>query len=204
MTILSPWLGWEGVAVLASLAYVYFAAQKSIWCWPAAFISTAIYTVLFFEVSLLMDSTLQVYYLIMAIYGWYHWRKASKSQNSTDKKEMPIRTWGWKNHFVALAVLALISLGLGHFMATSTHADFAYIDSATTVFAVFGTWLVAQRILEHWIYWIVIDLISIYIYIEKGLYPTAVLFVLMTLMACWGYMKWLKTMPPASRPASVH
>ena len=68
-----PWL--ELVAMLLALAYVILAAKGSLWCWPAAFISTALYTVIFYDVLLLMDSALNVYYLVMAVYGYWIWQK---------------------------------------------------------------------------------------------------------------------------------
>jgi len=184
-----PWL--ELIAMLLSLAYVILAAKGSLWCWPAAFISTALYTVIFYDVLLLMDSALNGYYLLMAVYGYWQWSKHSNSRQA-DNAEIAIVSWDISWHIKICTGLALLAVGLGYLMANYTEAHFPYLDTFTTVFAVFATYLVANKVLENWLYWIVIDLVSIYLYIEKGLIPTTVLFVIFVIVACYGYAKWLK------------
>jgi nicotinamide mononucleotide transporter len=184
-----PWL--ELIAMLLSLAYVILAAKGSVWCWPAAFISTALYTVIFYDVLLLMDSALNAYYLLMAVYGYWQWSKSSdkKLPSNTD---LSIESWKLTWHVKICGCLAFIAVSLGYIMDNYTSADFPYLDTFTTVFAVFATYLVAKKVLENWLYWIVIDLASIYLYIEKGLMPTTILFVIFVMVACYGYAKWLK------------
>jgi len=187
----------EIAAVLLSLIYVILAAKGNIWCWPAAFISTAIYTIIFYDVALLMDSFLSVYYMCMAIYGWYSWRHANKKIqsdfNSHNNDDLEISRWTWQKHSKIILLLALLSVVVGYFMSTYTFASFAYLDSATTVFAIFSTYLVAKKVLENWLYWIVIDFVSIYLYVEKSLQPTAWLFAAYVVIALYGYWKWLAT-----------
>jgi len=184
-----PWL--ELLAMLLSLAYVILAAKGSLWCWPAAFISTALYTYIFYDVLLLMDSALNAYYLLMAVYGYWQWSKKT-DQKTNDSDELAIVSWGFNWHITACFILATIALALGYFMANFTPAAFPYLDTFTTVYAVFATYLVTQKVLENWLYWIVIDLVSIYLYIEKQLIPTTVLFVIFVVVATYGYTKWLK------------
>jgi nicotinamide mononucleotide transporter len=179
----------ELIAVVASLAYVILAAHKNVWCWPVALVSTVLYTFLFYEVYLWMDSVLQIYYFGMAIYGWYCWRGGF----SLSKTEvLPIKTYSAKVHAVSISTLALLSLGIGYLMDTYTPTHFPYLDSATTVFAVFATYLVTKKVIENWLYWIVIDVVSIYLYVEKGLTPTAFLFGCFTVLAVYGYVTWKK------------
>ncbi|PKG84895.1 nicotinamide mononucleotide transporter [Colwellia sp. 75C3] len=199
-----PWL--ELIAMLLSLAYVILAAKGSLWCWPAAFISTALYTFIFYDVLLLMDSALNAYYLLMAVYGYWQWsKKTDKSHKSTS--ELTVVSWQLNWHVKVCLALALLVLGLGYLMDNFTPAHFPYLDTFTTVYAVFATYLVAQRVLENWLYWIVIDLASIYLYIEKGLIPTTVLFVVFVIVACYGYVKWLKVYKKASlnlQPSTIN
>jgi len=184
-----PWL--ELIAMLLSLAYVILAAKGSLCCWPAAFISTALYTYIFYDVLLLMDSALNAYYLFMAVFGYWQWSKQTniKQNNST---EIIIVSWELSWHIKACIGLAVIAAGLGYVMANFTPADFPYLDTYTTVYAVFATYLVTKKVLENWLYWIVIDLVSIYLYLEKDLIPTTVLFVIFVIVAMYGYAKWLK------------
>lgn len=183
-----PWL--ELVAMLLALAYVIFAAKGSLWCWPAAFISTALYTVIFYDVLLLMDSALNVYYLLMAIYGYWSWQK-QRPQIKDQQELFDVISFSASKHLKIGIVLTAISFALGYIMANYTPADFPYLDTFTTVFAVFATYLVTQKVLENWLYWLVIDAVSIYLYLEKGLLPTAALFVIYIVIASYGYIKWL-------------
>jgi len=188
---------WELLAVISSLLYVVLAAKENIWCWPAALVSTIIYTVIFYDVYLWMDALLQVYYLAMAVFGWYCWRKVlspntGKNNDSATKVVQAIQTWPLLFHAKIIVLLTACSLAIGWLMDHYTPTDFPYLDSATTVFAVFATYMVAKKVLENWLYWIVIDLVSIYLYLEKDLQPTAVLFGLYVVMAIVGYVMWYR------------
>ncbi|OUR74966.1 nicotinamide mononucleotide transporter [Colwellia psychrerythraea] len=188
-----PWL--ELIAMLLALAYIILAAQSSLWCWPAALISTALYTVIFYDVLLLMDSALNIYYLVMAVYGYLAWQKntsTSTAQNQATKNApLAIISWSGNRHLKICLILTITSLVVGYIIANYTPASFPYLDTFTTVFAVFATYLVTQKVLENWLYWVVIDAISIYLYIEKGLIPTTVLFIIYVIIAVYGYFKWL-------------
>ncbi|PKI16329.1 nicotinamide riboside transporter PnuC [Colwellia sp. 12G3] len=199
-----PWL--ELIAMMLSLAYVILAAKGSLWCWPAAFISTALYTFIFYDVLLLMDSALNAYYLLMAVYGYWQWSKAIDKSNK-GSSELTVVSWQLNWHIKVCLGLALLALGLGYLMDNFTPAHFPYLDTFTTVYAIFATFLVTKKVLENWLYWIVIDLVSIYLYIEKGLIPTTVLFVIFVIVACYGYVKWLKIYKKASvslQPSSIN
>ena len=180
----------ELTAMLLALAYVIWAAAGSLWCWPAAFISTALYAYIFYDVLLLMDSALHVYYLIMAVYGFWVWKKDANASSPQGKPVLNIVSWSANFHIKVCGILTIVSMALGYIMANYTPAAFPYLDTFTTVFAVFATYLVTQKVLENWLYWLVIDAVSIYLYIEKDLMPTAVLFAIYIGVATFGYIKW--------------
>jgi nicotinamide mononucleotide transporter len=177
----------EIIAVIASLLYVILAAKKNRWCWPAAFISTVIYSFLFYKFYLWMDSFLQIYHMGMAFYGWYCWNKHTEV---FDVKKVQLKAYQLKTHVIIITGLSVTSLVVGILMDKYTPTDFPYLDSTTTVFAVFATYLVAQKVVENWLYWIVIDAVSIYLYVEKDLMPTAFLFTVFIVIAVYGYYKW--------------
>lgn len=192
----------ELVAVVTALAYVIFAAQGSLWCWPAAMISTVLYTVIFYEYYLWSDSALQIYYFAMAIYGWWNWQKNKETSVNTEVIE--IAEYQLAFHIKAIILLTIASLSVGYLMDNFTPTDFPYLDAATTVFAVFGTYLVAKRVLENWLYWVVIDLVSIYLYLEKGLVPTAALFIVYVFIASYAYYNWRKMLTKQKQPAELN
>ncbi|GGP56011.1 nicotinamide riboside transporter PnuC [Shewanella saliphila] len=186
---------WEAIAVMLALAYLILAMRTNIWCWSAAFLSTAIYTVLFWNVSLLMESVLNIYYMGMAVYGywlWLHVPSVQQSQQHNVSSQLNITSWTLKTHTIVIAVTSLVSIVVGYGMANYTAAAFPYIDAATTCFAVMTTYLVAKKVLENWLYWVVIDVVSIYLYFQKGLMLTSGLFILYVAMAVAGYMMWRK------------
>lgn len=178
---------WEWLAVALAIAYVLLAIKENIWCWVAAFFSTAIYTVLFFDVNLFMESLLNVYYLLMAVYGFYQWRFTGRKGN--DKL---ISRWSIKTHLMWVVGLFVIVAISGYLLDSYTTQDLAYVDSFTTWFAVFTTYLLAQKVLENWLYWVVIDFVSVFLYWEKGLLITAILFAGYTVIAIIGWLEWKK------------
>lgn len=180
---------WEAIAVVLAAFYLILAMKGSIWCWVAAFASTAIYTALFWKVSLLMESVLNLYYMAMAIYGFNQWSKGRNGDVG-----IGVISWSLQRHVQIILVTALISVIVGYLMSTYTQASYAYLDAATTCFAVMTTYLVAKKVLENWLYWVVIDFVSIYLYLQKGLMLTSLLFILYVGMAIGGYFLWRTAM----------
>ena len=179
---------WEVVAVILGIAYLVLAMRQSILCWYAAFGSTAIFSWLFWDVSLVMESGLNVYYLIMAIYGWSVWR-GNKEKSETN---VAIKTWSLSRHALVISGIILMSLATGYGLEKNTSAALPYLDSFTTWGAVITTYMVAQKVLENWLYWLVIDTVAIYLFIDRELYLTALLMVVYVVLATIGWFMWLK------------
>lgn len=176
---------WEALAVFFGLAYIILATRENILCWYAAFIGTALSIYVFWDASLMMESALQVYYLLMAVYGWYQWRHGNK-----DDDPLLIALWRPGTHFVAISSVLLISVISGYLLARNTQAAWPYLDSFTTWASVLTTYMVAKKILENWIYWLVIDGLSIFLYMERGLYLYTLLFLLYIIIAVFGFLQW--------------
>ena len=179
----------EVIAVVFAMAYLLLAVRENVWCWLFAFISTAIYTVLFWDVSLLMESALNVYYMLMAVYGWYQW-----TRGGTNGDELPhalkVRSMSGVQHALTITAIVVLSLVSGYLLGEHSTAAWPYIDSFTTWASVITTYLVARKYLQNWLYWIVIDTVSIPLYIDRGLNLTALLFVAYVVIAVVGYFKW--------------
>ncbi len=178
---------WEAAAVILGIAYLLLAVREHISCWYAAFASTTIYLFLFWDVNLLMESALQVYYLAMAIYGWWHWQHGGSSDS-----ELRISRWDSRRHAAAIGAVLVISAASGFLLQQYSSAALPFLDSFTTWGAVLTTWMVARKILENWLYWLVIDGASIYLYIDRELYLTAGLFAVYIVIAVFGFVAWLK------------
>ena len=178
---------WEWSAVVLALIYLILAIKENIWCWPSAFFSTAIYAWLFFDVNLFMESFLNAYYLVMAIYGWMQWT-GNKTLEPDDS--LSIVSWSLKTHLILILFLSLGVLLTGLLLSNYTTQDFAYLDSFTTIFALVATFMVTKKVLENWLYWIVIDVASVYLFYSKGLVLTSVLFSIYIILAVVGWFKW--------------
>lgn len=185
--MLEPLLTWENLAVALAIAYLLLAMRESIYCWVAAFASTAIYTVLFWNVSLFMESALNVFYMGMAVYGWWQWTYGGREHEG-----MPIHRWPARLHVVTLVAIAALTALSGWLLADYTTAALPFVDSFTTVASVITTFMVARKVLENWLYWIVIDLVSIWLYLDRGLDSTAILFAGYVVLAVVGYVVWRK------------
>ena len=196
-------LGWiEGAAVLLALAYVILAAAENIWCWPAAFISTSLYLYLCLVADLWAESGLQLFYIFMAVVGWWQWKK-KKHQNLvpehetgrpvSDKGTLPIIRWPLHWHIVIIIVNTLLTLLIGWLLARYSTAANPYLDSFTTIFSLFTTWMVTRKVLENWLYWVIIDAASIFLYASREVFSlTPYLYALYTIIAVAGYFRWRK------------
>jgi len=181
------WVNLETVAVILAIAYLLFAIKENSLCWYCAFFSTAIYVWIFGDVSLYMESALNIYYMAMAIYGWYQWQRGG--QNKTG---LNITRWSLGNHSMAIGIILIATVISGYLLAANTDARLPYLDSFTTWASVITTVMVARKIIENWLYWVVIDIVSIFLYLDRGLYQTAGLFVLYIVLAVVGYIIWVK------------
>lgn len=175
----------EWIAVFSGLIYVVLIARKKITAWFFAAISSSIYVYLCFISDYFLETGLQLFYLFMAFLGWYKWNQKK------NEKEF-IRRWSLKMHLINIGISVLTTILFAFFFDAFTRQELPYLDAFTTVFSIGATFMVAQRVLENWIYWIVIDIVSIRLYAYKDLNLTALLFLIYTLIAVVGYYKWYK------------
>jgi nicotinamide mononucleotide transporter len=181
------WVGLETVAVVLGVAYLLFAMRENSLCWYCAFISTGIYIWIFGDVSLYMESALNAYYMFMAVYGWYQWQRGGSSANG-----IKLSVWGIKQHMAAIGLVLILSVVSGYLLSQNTEARMPYIDSFTTWGSVITTFMVARKVLENWLYWIVINSVAIFLYIDRDLYQTAGLYGLYIILSVIGFIAWRK------------
>jgi nicotinamide mononucleotide transporter len=177
----------ELIAVVLAIAYLLLAVRQHIACWYAAFISTAIFLYVFWQVNLYMESGLQVYYLGMAVYGWWAWQRGGSQGNPA----MSISTWSLRRHVVVIGMVAVATFISGTLLS-ETEQRLAYLDSFTTWGAVVATFMVTRKVLENWLYWIVIDSASLYLYFDRELYFTMILFLVYLVIIFFGFRSWLR------------
>ena len=175
----------ESIAVLFSILYVILAVKENIWCWGAALISVSLYIYICFSAQLYPETGLQVFYFIMAIIGYYMWNKENKEE---------IKEWSEIKHLLIILLGAILTFFMGFYFSTYTNSQMPIIDSFTTVFSIIATYMVIKKVLGNWLYWIVIDAVSVYLYFNRDLHLTSLLFIAYTIIAIFGYFSWMKKM----------
>jgi len=179
--------GWEVLAVVLAITYLLLVVRQNLWCWAAALVSTAIYTVLFWDASLLMQSALNAYYMGMAVYGWWHWRHGGQEDQAA-----PIVRWPVALHVLSITLILIVAALSGYLLDRYTGAALPYLDALVTWAAVLTTFMVARKVLENWIYWWIINSLAIVLFIDRGLVLTAALHAAYLMIAIVGWRQWLR------------
>ena len=177
----------ESVAVVLGLLSVWFAKKDQIAVYPSGMLSTAIFVYILYQASLLGDMLINAYFFIVSIYGWYFWvrKKRQKTENPISRMN-PLEKRMW---FVFFMIILFFVAGI--YILFDKWQDWsAPIDCFTTALFFVGMWFMARKRLEHWIFWIVGDLISIPLYLYKGLGLTSFQYLIFTLIAIFGYIQW--------------
>lgn len=181
---------WEAVAAVLGLAYLLLAVRRDLWCWLCAFVGTSIYLVLVARAGLYMQVALNVFYLGMAVYGYWQWRSGKDEQG-----EVRVARWTWRMHALALGAVLAATLLNGWLLAAQTQAVDPYLDSFVTWGSVLTTFMVARRVIENWLYWIVVDSAGAVLYFNQHLLATTLLFVIYVFIVIRGYFVWRASAP---------
>jgi len=178
-------------AVLFGFASVWYSKQNNILVFPTGLISTSIFVYLLFKWQLLGDMMINGYYFIMSLYGWYIWTRKVDSKNVT-----PISVVTKKEQIIG-GVIFVSTLGLVYevyqFFKMWTNWV-AYVDTLTTALFFVGMWLMAKRKIENWYFWIIADIISVPLYLYKGLVFTSIQYFGFTILAIYGFLAWKKNL----------
>jgi len=179
----------EIVGAILSLIYLYLSIKQKLSLWFFGIISSLFYIVIFFQTKFYADMSLQFYYVVISIYGWINW----KHGDDVAGKEMPAAQLT-KRLFVNLCIATgLIYIIYYFILSRFTDSTIPKADSIVGALSIVGTWMLARKLIENWIVWIVADGLCVGLYFYKGLYPTAILFIIYTLMAAVGYWEWKKS-----------
>ena len=185
--ILLNWI--EIAAVFLAILYLVLAVKQNILCWICGIISSILYFFIMRSAGLYMEAYLQIFYVFMGLYGWSQWQKAPKNNVNFE-----VNTWSQSQHFIALSIILILSFLSGTLLRNFTDAALPFMDALVTWGAVVATYMVAKKLLENWIYWLVIDSISILLFISRDLWLTAFLFCIYIVIIIFGYRLWSKTL----------
>ena len=137
--------------------------------------------------GLYMEAYLQIFYIFMGFYGWSQWKI-----NTSNTSNFVVNTWNKSQHLFATSIVLILSIVSATLLRFFTDAALPFLDALVTWGAVVATYMVAKKLLENWIYWLVIDSISIFLFIARDLFPTAFLFGIYIIIIIYGYRSWSK------------
>lgn len=179
----------ELTAATLALACVVLAMRVNPLSWIAAFVSAALYASVFFDSRLYTEAAFQIVVMGLSISGFRKWSQGAKEQGG-ERGVLPISRLGVRYHAAIALSCALVGSAVGGLLAVYSDSDVPYLDANITVFSVVATFLGTRKILENWLYWLVIDIVSSGVYIFKGLWITAVLYGVYVVLAWLGYTEW--------------
>ena len=180
----------EIVGAILSLIYLYLSIKQKISLWIFGFLSSALYIVVFFQTKFYADMSLQFYYLVISVYGWFNWKYGKPDTG----QELPA-TKITKRLILQLGASSILIYVIYYLvLAKFTDSTIPKADSLVGMLSVIGTWMLARKLIENWLVWIVADGIATGLFFYKGLYPTAVLFIIYAIMAIVGYWQWKKAL----------
>lgn len=176
----------EWAAVALALGYLVLAVRQNAWCWACAIASSAIYLVLFAQGGLVMQSALQVFYIGMGVYGWRAWRGGA----GASVEALPVTRWSARQHALGIGLALVLSVLNGWIVARSQGGLVPYVDALVAWVSVLATWMVARKVLENWLYWVVVDTLAAALYWSQDFHATAGLYALYVVIAVRGYFAW--------------
>lgn len=177
----------EVIAVLFAILYVVLAARQHLFCWPAAIISTALYVYIFWGVTLPFQAVLNGYYLLIAVYGWWHWKQLAR------QNEAPVKTWSVGKHTGAIVLMAVLSFVVPMLVNHWIDSEYLFLDGTIAIYSCLATYLMTKKVIENWLYWIVLNIAAAYLYFTQALYLTALLYCFYGGYAIIGWLSWKKS-----------
>lgn len=179
----------EWGAFVTAMLYVYLASKERPSCWIFGIISSALTVYVFFNAKLYYESILNIFYVVVGVYGFYEWIKKTH-----DNKQKQVTSFAFRKLLPLFAIAILGAVILGYMSSIYTQSPWPYLDAVIASFSVLATWMTAKKIIENWILWIVLDAAGVFLYFSTGLYLFVVLYFMYTVLAIYGYKEWRRTL----------
>ncbi len=192
MELTIKWLSGNYIELLGAIlgiVYIFFSIRQSILTWPVGLLTSALYVSVFFSTKLYADMGLQMYYIVISIYGWHEWIWGN---SATKSEPLKVSRLNFRLGILLAAISFMLFILMWFILDNYTDSTVPVADSLATSLSIVATWMLARKILEHWLVWIFVDAFSIGLFLYKELYPTVILFAVYTIMAVVGYIEWKK------------
>jgi len=177
----------EAVAVVFGVCAVALTIRQSLWCWPAGLVQVSLYVYVFYEARLYSDMVLHVIYVMLQIYGWYHWRHGASGKTLPVSRLSAVEAAGWTAVIVVTAVI------WGEGMIRYTNAAAPRADAFIAAASLVAQYLLAIKKIENWIIWIVVDIVAIAVYWSRDLQLTTGLYAIFLVLCVLGLIEWRRS-----------
>lgn len=175
----------ELAGLITGIICVWLNSREHIAGWFFAIISCGLYIQIFYEAKIYGDMLLQIFFIIISIYGWYNWKFGNKDKIQLPVSLMPIR------YYLILLVLVMIAVvSFGYYLDNFTDSPVPYLDASTNAVSLVAQWMMARKYLENWLVWIGVDVVYVGLFINRELYLTTLLYGVFLVLATWGYFYW--------------
>ena len=178
----------EGVAVAAGFVCVWLNIRQNIWTWPTTIFASALFGVVFFDARLYATMALQGLFIVIAVYGWKQWLTGGVDGGILKVSRLSVQLG-----LILLALTALMTLIMAWVLTTLTDSQYPLWDAVTTALSITAAWMVARKILENWLVWILTDIIYVGLYVVSGLYLTTLLYAAYLILAVTGFVAWQRS-----------
>jgi nicotinamide mononucleotide transporter len=196
----------EIFGAVTGILYVIFEIRQNLWLWPVGIITSAVYIWVFFTGKLYADMSLQGYYLVISLLGWYWWMKGKRAggregerdqgdvSSSSEPKRLQVTRLTLKTGIVLAVVFSMLYFIMWFALDRLTDSPVPEWDSFITSLSIIATWMLARKIYEHWFLWIVVNIAASILFFTRALYPTVILYIVYCAMSFVGLIEWKKSL----------
>ena len=183
---------------VVGLVYLWLEYKASIWLWLASIVMPAIDLFLYYKAGLYADFGMAIYYVLAGVYGFLAWKFFNPAVDGGPKpEERPVTHFKRRQILPALVAGLLLWWGIWWILVTFTNSTVPVADAFTTALSIVALWALAQKYAEQWLLWLAVDLVCCILYVRKGIPFKAAIYGLYTVIAVFGYRKWIKMIPEA-------
>jgi nicotinamide mononucleotide transporter len=184
------WQKIEIAGAVAGLIYIWLEYRASVWLWVAGIVMPGIYIYVYLHEGVYANVGINIYFVIAGVYGLMVWLRGHGGEEKPITR-IPRRVW-----LPSLAVGTALTLVLGWVLSRFTNSDVPWLDAVTTGFSVVGLWMLARKWADQWLIWIAVDAIYTAMFLYKHMYPTAVMYAVFSIVAVFGFFKWVRAATP--------
>ena len=178
----------EVFGAIAGIVFIFLEIRVSVWLWPVGIITSAVYVWVFLNEKLYADMSLQVYYIVISIFGWIWWLKGTSREN----EKLQITNLQFKTGIRLMLIFVILFAAMWSTLKYLTDSPVPAWDAFITAGSAVATWMLARKILQHWLLWIIVNAAAVTLFIKIGLYPTAILYAVYGIMSFIGLREWRK------------